>query len=83
MLNTKLTFYYTALANKNIPRTIGDGIIHESHIDAIVEQNYVLPELSKGRPTPEEDQIGKLIAENLVEDGATLQMGKYLYASIH
>ena len=27
-------------------------------------------------PSPEEEKIGELIAENLVDDGATLQMGK-------
>ena len=62
--------------NENLPRTFGDGIIHQSHIDAMVERNDTLPELKRGELTPEEEKIGKLIADNLVDDGATLQMGK-------
>lgn len=34
-----------------------------------------LPEHAASPPSPAEDAIGKLIAENLVSDGATLQMG--------
>ncbi|KAG6463052.1 hypothetical protein O3G_MSEX013633 [Manduca sexta] len=64
-----------AQINKNMPRTFGDAIIHISHIDYAVEDNTPLPDHGSKPPTPEEMQIGKLIGENLVEDGATLQMG--------
>ncbi|XP_052081748.1 4-hydroxybutyrate coenzyme A transferase-like [Mytilus californianus] len=67
--------YIIGLANRHLPRTIGDGIIHQSHVDTIVECDYPLHELKKGELSPEEQKIGKLIAEHLVEDGATLQMG--------
>lgn len=70
------------MANRHLPRTIGDGIIHQSHVDTIVECDYPLHELKKGELSPEEQKIGKLIAEHLVEDGATLQMGLSLYTNI-
>lgn len=50
-------------------------MIHQSHLDAIVDCNFRIPELSMSKPTQEEKKIGRLIADNLVEDGATLQMG--------
>ena len=59
-----------------MPRTFGDGVIHQSHLDAMVTVDDPLPELNLGKPSPEEDRIGQLIADNLVQDGATLQMGK-------
>lgn len=61
--------------NVNMPRTFGDAIIHMSHIDYAVKDNTPLPEHAVKPPSPEEATIGKLIGENLVEDGATLQMG--------
>lgn len=42
----------------------------------MVQWDEPLHEMQKNVLSPEEEQIGKLIAENLVEDGATLQMGK-------
>ncbi|XP_063703436.1 4-hydroxybutyrate coenzyme A transferase [Culicoides brevitarsis] len=65
-----------AQINKNMPRTFGDGIIHQSHFDFAVNIDTPLPEHGTSKPSSEvETKIGKLIAENLVEDGATLQMG--------
>ena len=61
-----------------MPRTFGDGVIHESHVDAFVEDNTPLHELNRGELSEEEKKIGKLIAENLVVDGATLQMGIHI-----
>ena len=68
-----------AQVNRNMPRTFGDGVIHQSHLDAMVTVDDPLPELNLGKPSPEEDRIGQLIADNLVQDGATLQMGKLRY----
>lgn len=65
-----------ALVNKNMPRTFGDTVIHTSHCDAIVEHDFELPELKVGTPSEQETKIGKFIAETLIDDGATLQMGK-------
>ncbi|KAK4321638.1 hypothetical protein Pmani_007585 [Petrolisthes manimaculis] len=61
--------------NPCMPRTFGDGLIHKSHFDAMVDGLANLPE-HKPRPRSDvENKIGSLIAENLVVNGATLQMG--------
>lgn len=48
-----------------------------SHFDALVEGEKELPEHKPDILTEVELSIGKQIAENLVVDGATLQMGKW------
>jgi acyl-CoA hydrolase len=63
-----------AQVNPNMPRTFGDGIIHVSKIDYLVE---VVTEIYTQVPlqsTPEENTIGKYIA-SLIDDRSTLQMG--------
>jgi acyl-CoA hydrolase len=65
-----------------MPRTFGDSLIHKSHVDVMVEVDYPLPELKTEEPNNVEKSIGKLIAENLVEDGATLQMGKLQFCCV-
>ncbi|KAF9408295.1 hypothetical protein HW555_011964, partial [Spodoptera exigua] len=72
LVNSKVII---AQVNAHMPRTFGDAIIHMSHIDTAVEDNTPLPEHGGKPASPEEMQIGKLIGQNLVEDGATLQMG--------
>lgn len=64
-----------AQINKRMPRTFGDAIVHSSHFDYAVEIDEPLPIHGGKAPTDVETKIGKIIAENLVEDGATLQMG--------
>lgn len=59
-----------------MPRLWGDGIIHSSHIDAMVYNDNDLYVREQHSLTDQEVKIGKLIAENLVENGATLQMGR-------
>lgn len=63
-----------AQVNINMPRTHGDGIIHMSQIDALVEGNLPMPEMLLPKPDAIEDSIGTHIAD-MIEDGATLQMG--------
>lgn len=63
-----------AQINSNMPRTHGDGVLHIDEIDFGVEVTDEIPELPELEPTPEELAIGEHCAE-LVEDGATLQMG--------
>ena len=63
------------LVNPRCPRTNGPGGIHQSHLDVLCVQEFKLPELKVKPESPEEAKIGQLIADNLVEDGATLQMG--------
>ncbi|XP_023701695.1 4-hydroxybutyrate coenzyme A transferase [Cryptotermes secundus] len=64
-----------AQVNPQMPRTFGDGTVHQSHFDYAVKIDRPLPEHGGRPPTEIETKIGKQIAENLVEDGATLQMG--------
>ena len=69
---------FLGLCNPQCPRTYGDGQVHQSHLDAFVYIDHPLPVAHKKKPSKEETIIGNLIAENLVENGATLQMGKGL-----
>ena len=69
-----------AQVNKNMPRTLGDSFIHIGKIDYIVETDEEIAELPQGsrEQSPEATEINKKIARNiaeLIEDGATLQMG--------
>lgn len=57
-----------------IQRTHGNGIIHVSAFDAIVEGDMPLPELKEIELTETIQTIGKNVAA-LVENGAALQMG--------
>lgn len=63
-----------AQINPKMPRTHGDGIINVKHIDYAVEVADDLHEVGMMEPSAEELAIGRHCAE-LVEDGATLQMG--------
>ncbi len=63
-----------AQVNKYMPRTHGDGLIHVSEIDYLVEHDEEIPETKMHPLTDIEMAIGENIAA-LVEDGATLQMG--------
>ncbi|XGW09764.1 hypothetical protein V3C99_011773 [Haemonchus contortus] len=66
-----------AMVSKNMPRTFGDSVIHSSHFDVMVDEHsdFPLHERHLGKDSEEEQKIGKIIAENLVENGSTLQMG--------
>ncbi|TAE48109.1 MAG: acetyl-CoA hydrolase/transferase family protein [Bacteroidetes bacterium] len=71
---TQTARYIVALVNPKVPRTHGDGFIHISQIHAAVytdEPIYAYPESPL---SDAEQKIGRFVAE-LVEDGATLQMG--------
>lgn len=63
-----------AQVNPNVPRTHGDGIIHISKIDCAVEINTPMRTAHQQNLSEIETQIGKNVAE-LIDDGATLQMG--------
>lgn len=60
--------------NQQAPRTHGDGIIHISQIDYAINVDRPMHEALPQPIGQVEATIGKHIA-NLVEDGATLQMG--------
>ncbi|MFL5260835.1 MAG: acetyl-CoA hydrolase/transferase family protein [Anaeromyxobacteraceae bacterium] len=63
-----------AQVNPLMPRTHGDGLIHVDAIDFLVEGREPIPELVRHPITDCERAIGRHCAE-LVEDGATLQLG--------
>ncbi len=63
-----------AQVNPRMPRTFGDGLLHISNFDYLVEHESVIPEILPTPMTPIEAKIGENIA-SLVEDGATIQMG--------
>lgn len=63
-----------AQVNPKVPRTHGDGIIHSSKIDIAVHYDRPMKNTESVALTAIEKQIGENVA-NLIEDGATLQMG--------
>jgi acyl-CoA hydrolase len=63
-----------AQVNPKMPRTFGDGIIHVSEIDYLVEVDVTIYAHGMGEITPLEDKIGSYIA-SLIDDKSTLQMG--------
>lgn len=60
--------------NPNMPRTHGDGFVHVDDIDFGVEVDAPIYEHRRPELSEAERAIGRHVAE-LVEDGATLQMG--------
>lgn len=66
--------YVIAQINPNMPFVHGNGIISVDKIDAAIHVNDPLFELHLKEGTEVEKSIGKHVA-NLVEDGATIQMG--------
>lgn len=72
-----------AIVNKSMPHTYGEGVIHISHIDCLVETDRFIYAKEVDEPFNEvEEKIGKIVAERLVENGATLQLGE-LYVERH
>jgi 4-hydroxybutyrate CoA-transferase len=63
-----------ALVNPKMPRSHGDGFIHHSKITAAVLAEDPIHECFSASASEAENAIGENIAE-LVEDGATLQLG--------
>jgi acyl-CoA hydrolase len=63
-----------AQVNRHLPRTQGDGVLHVNEIDAFVECDEMLHEAHAKPSTETEERIGRFCAE-LIEDGATIQMG--------
>ncbi|MBS1557837.1 MAG: acetyl-CoA hydrolase/transferase family protein [Bacteroidetes bacterium] len=67
--------YVIAQVNPQMPRTLGDGIVHINHFDALVYHDEALPEISSGKQMSEiAMRIGHHCAQ-LIEDGATIQAG--------
>ena len=69
------SLYVIAQVNPQMPRTLGDGMIHISEINAMVEVNDALPEVNYAECiTDVEIAIGRNCA-SLVDNRSTLQMG--------
>lgn len=67
--------YVIAQVNRQMPRTHGDGLIRMENINALVEIDAPLPEVSYIQKVDDKSlAIGQYCAD-LIEDGATLQMG--------
>lgn len=60
--------------NPNMPRVFGESQIHISEIDALIENDEPLFEMTVREAKPAERQIGEIISQ-YVPDGACLQMG--------
>lgn len=71
MENSKVVI---AQVNPQMPRTFGDGIIHVSEIDYLVEVDTPIYSHDVVPFTEEEEKIGGFVA-SLIEDRSTLQMG--------
>lgn len=63
-----------AQVNPNMPRTFGDGILHISKIDYLVEVDLPIHAHEVAPFTEAEEKIGTFVA-SLIEDKSTLQMG--------
>lgn len=63
-----------AQVNRYMPRTFGDGVIHQDQIDYCIEHHEELEEVHSHKLTEIELEIGKNVA-SLIPNGATLQMG--------
>jgi len=63
-----------AQVNPKMPRTFGDGILHVSEIDYLVEVDVPIYSHEMSKFSPLEEKIGAYIA-SLIEDESTLQMG--------
>jgi acyl-CoA hydrolase len=63
-----------AQVNPQMPRTFGDGILHLSEINYLVEVDTPIYGHEMEQITPLEDKIGTFVA-SLIEDKSTLQMG--------
>ena len=63
-----------AIINPNVPRAFGDAMISLDDIDLFVESNEPLFAVDPTPTTDIDKKIGRYVAE-LIDDGATIQMG--------
>ena len=64
-----------AIINPLVPRTFGDACVHYSQLDVSLSLSSPLHTISPKSPSSVEAEIGRIIATELVKDGATLQLG--------
>lgn len=70
----KYSEHVIAQVNPRMPRTMGDGIVKADAFDALVYHEQELPEVGNAELSEIAMRIGQNCAE-LIENGATLQMG--------
>lgn len=58
-----------------MPRTFGDTSIHISHIDSIVRTDRDIYAKEQEEIGEIEMKIGKIIADEMIDNGSTLQIG--------
>lgn len=63
-----------AEVNDQMPRTLGEALVHVTDLDYFVEVSHPIIELQPSKITDVEKAIGENCA-SLVEDGSTLQLG--------
>ena len=63
-----------AQVNRRMPRTLGDGFLHVSQINFLVEEDAELTEVVCPPPDEVASRIGEYVV-SLIEDGSTLQTG--------
>ncbi|BHF73784.1 hypothetical protein SprV_0401686700 [Sparganum proliferum] len=62
--------------NPLAPITYGDSTVHYSRLDFLVYGSQPLSYKARPSPSSTERKIAQLIVDNLIEDGATIQLGK-------
>lgn len=63
-----------AEVNKQMPRTLGNSLVHISEIDYLTEADHPLIEAPLHQPSERDRRIGELVA-GLIPDGATVEIG--------
>lgn len=70
-----IVLFPIAQVNPQVPITYGDSAIHVSQIDYLVQGNEEVFEVPSPRPSPTDQKIAHTIANELIDDGATIQLG--------
>ena len=60
--------------NPSMPRTFGECSVHISEVDALIESDRALSEVTEPEPSETDQLIARQVAE-YIQDGDTLQMG--------
>lgn len=72
-----MIFFMLAQVNPNTPITFGDTTVHVSNLDYVFHVDSPLQEIAVPEFDEIDSQIGKIVAEELINDGDTCQFGKY------
>ncbi|CAH8574236.1 unnamed protein product [Dicrocoelium dendriticum] len=71
--------HIVAQVNDQLPLTRGDASIHFSNLTVLRPGSQPCHQMQPREASEAEDKIGSYIAEELVEDGSTLQTGKWTF----